>query len=427
MLAGLTTTLASGRYEFAAHIDELVLDALCGSKAGSITMLRATCRAARAAATPRLGYVVLSKSSAGDVATLRAAMRSVAVNDEFGASRLGGYPSIARLRCYNTRCIGAVGRSLRSATFASLVSLDFKNCVVLRHDVAWLLGSLRPLLGQIRHLALPRVERELNAAVELEPELERGLSLPQMRAVRSLYAPRGYELSGGGLAELVDVEVASPMRATDVGAVLSSPKLVSASLTGFGRALPEPPPTMMTTITLRYLVLTDVATRTLDALRGLVALEMVCVVGAAIVDCAGAFAHAHTAIVAAGCALRTGVGVVFDRAATPKLRRAQVGAPYGCGTPRGPTRNPVFGMLDVVDATRPYDAQLDALYAARNVRPELDATMFLEAPLDGEHLYGALRALQLPSPGERWVCRSEPERGWLRQTAMYRRWAVHRA
>ena len=202
----------------------------------------------------------------------------------------------------------------------SLVSLDFRHCVLMRQDAAWLFELLRPLLGRLRHLALPSVERGLNGAVDL-PERGLALSLPHLRAVRSLYAPRGYEPRGGCLAELVDIEVASAMDAKHVCAVLTSPNLVIASLR---LERPSGMTGHVMTGTVRYLILADVATRTLDALRGLVALEMVCVVGSEVVDCAGAFAHAHTVVVVTGDALRTGLRVVFDREATPNLRRAQV-------------------------------------------------------------------------------------------------------
>jgi hypothetical protein len=327
---GLATTL-SGGCEFATHIDELVLDAL-DVLGGSITTLRATCRAARAAATPRLGYVVLNKQSVGDVEKLRATMRRIAVADEFAARMLGGYPSVRHLRldCYGARCVVEVMRSAPT----SLVSLNFRHCVLMRQDAACFLERMRPLMGRLRHLALPSVERGLNGAVDV-PERGIALSLPPLGAVRSLYVPRGYEPCGGRLAELVDVEVASPMDATHVCTVLASPKLVIASL-----RLERSPPVHVMTGTVRYLVLADVTTRTLDALRGLVALEMVCVAGSGVVDCAGAFAHAHTVVVVTGDALRTGLRVVFDREATPKLRRAQVGAPHA-----RVRRNPVFGTV----------------------------------------------------------------------------------
>jgi hypothetical protein len=409
MVAGLATTL-SGGCEFATHIDELVLDAL-DVLGGSIKTLRATCRAARAAATPRLGYVVLNRQSVGDVEKLRATMLRIAVADEFAARMLGGYPSVRHMRMdfYGARCVVEVMRSAPT----SLVSLNFRHCVLMRQDAACFLERMRPLLGRLRHLALPSVDRGLNGAVDM-PERGIALSLPPLGAVRSLSVPRGYEPCGGCLAELVDIEVASPMHATHVCAVLSSPKLVFASLRL------ERPCVMAGHVmagTVRYLILADVTTRTLDALRGLVALEMVCVAGAGVVDCAGAFAHAHTVVVVTGDALRTGLRVVFDREATPKLRRAQVGAPHA-----RVRRNPVFGTVlsDVVDTTRPYDAQLDALFAKRNARPELDVTLFVEPPLDGSHLTGVLLSLELSAPCEPWVCRGEMERSWLRQTVVYR-------
>lgn len=418
MVSGLATTLASGKYEFATHIDELVLDALGGGR--SITMLRATCTAARAAATPRLGFVLLNKTSVGDVEKLRATMRSIAVTDEFAARLLGGYPSVRHLRldCYGARCVGDVMRSAPT----SLVSLNLRHCVLMRQDATCFLELLRPLLGRLRHLALPSVDRGLNGAVDV-PERGLALSLPHLRAVRSLYAPRGYAPCGGCLAELVDIEVASPMDAAHVCAVLASPNLVIASLRlerprGMtGHVIRATTELRMMKGTVRYLILADVATRTLDALRGLVALEMVCVVGSEVVDCAGAFAHAHTVVVVTGEALRTGLRVVFDAQATPNLRRAQVGAPHA-----RVRRNPVFGTVlsDVVDTTRPYDAQLDALFAKRNARPELDVTLFMEPPLDGPDLTGALRSLELSAPGEPWACRGEMERSWLRQTVVYR-------
>jgi hypothetical protein len=183
MVAGLVTTLASGRYEFATHIDELVIDALDTLGGGrSITMLRATCTAARAAATPRLGYVLLNKKSVGDVEKLRATMRSIAVTDEFAARLLGGYPSVRHLRldCYSARCVREVCRMRPAPT--SLVSLDFRHCVLMRQDAAWLFELLRPLLGRLRHLALPSVERGLNGAVDL-PERGR-TSAPCARSTR---------------------------------------------------------------------------------------------------------------------------------------------------------------------------------------------------------------------------------------------------
>jgi hypothetical protein len=378
---------------------------------GSITILRATCSAARAAATPRLGFVLLNKKSVGDVEKLRATMRSIAVTDAFAARVIGGYPSVRHLRLdcytYGARCVVEVMRSAPT----SLVSLNFRHCVLMRQDAACFLELLRPMLGRLRHLALPSVERGLNGAVDV-PERGIALSLQNLGAVRSLYVPRGYELRGGRLAELVDVEVASPMDATHVCAVLASPNVAVASL-----RLERVVTGHVMTGTVRYLVLADVTTRTLDALRGLVALEMVCVAGAGVVDCAGAFAHAHTVVVVTGEALRTGLRVVFDRDATPKLRRAQVGAPHA-----RVRRNPVFGTVlsDVVDTTRPYDAQLDALFAKRNARPELDVTLFVEPPLDGSHLTGVLGSLELSAPGEPWVCGGEMERSWLRQTVVYR-------
>jgi hypothetical protein len=409
---GLVTALARDSTvtsKFGDFIDDSVLrHVACAHH----KMIRATCAAGRNAATRWMlvsGDTMLHGRSLYDMERLTPALYNVVVCDEQAAQRIRRAASVREIRVerYNNRCTTLLCASIRSRAFESLVSLNMRNAVI---DVAFMRvfwDSILPLCGQIRHLELPRVETSLGTkhSAQIKAVESEETPLACFVQMRTFVALGGYSLLGGEMPELTHVQIASPMCVRYASAVASSPKLKVATL---ALRLDAPNETFYAHGTsIGYLVLENLASSTLDALRALTALCMVCVTARHLVDCSGAFHRAHTVIVVAGPKLRSGLHAVFNRENAPRLRRVQIGSPSSLF---GAT---VLALSDIVDISIPTDALLDRLFAMRNARHEVDVKLFLKS--DHPILSGAP-----PWDSPAWRSSDPVEHKWLRQTLHYR-------
>ncbi len=404
---GLVTALARDSTltsEFGEFIDDWVL-----RHVGCVhhKMIRGTCTAGRNAATRWMlasGDAMLHRRSLVDLELLTPVLQNVVVCDEHAARMIRRAASVCEIRVerYNNRCTTLLCASIRSRAFESLVSLNMRNAVIDVACIRVFWGSILPLCGKIRHLELPRVETGNSKIKVFEMEETPISCFVQMRTFVAL---GGYRLLGGLMPELTDVQIASPMCARYASAVASSPKLRVATL---ALRLDAPNESFFANgASLGYLVLENLASSTLDALRALTALCMVCVTARHLVDCSGAFHRAHTVIVVAGSQLRSGLHAVFNREKAPGLRRVQIGSPSSVF---GATR---LALSDIVDISIPTDALLDRLFAMRNARHDVDVKLFLKS--DHPILSGAPWE---NSPG--WRSSDPVEHKWLRQTLHYR-------